>query len=206
MPTRKTLDISHEQLTDHDIEAVPPQPPLLDTHLQVPNLVPVGAARPGLRERGLAYAQLAQHGNRGAARRALELLQQAERAGSDDYELHNQLGYLLQVAGSTEAAGKEYESALRERPQDTTAAANLAVLDAELGKSADALRLLRQTFAEDPSQTAPALNLAFFDCRLGHKADALAIIHKALSFNPDSPDGRTFLATGAYNGQTCALR
>jgi predicted CXXCH cytochrome family protein len=205
MPTRKTLDISHEQLTDHDIEIQRPQLRLVD-RVVVPNLVPVGAVNAGDRELGLAYAQLAQHGDHRASNRAIELLQRAERNGGDDNELHDQLGYLLQISDAVTAATREYEAALRQHPQDTTAAANLAVLYARQHRDADALRLLRQAFAEDPSQTAAALNLAFFDCRVGNQDDARAVIQKVLLFNPDSREALAFLTKGAYNGQTCDLR
>ena len=84
MPTRKTLDISHEQLTDHDVEAHPPGQIRLADRSQSPELVAVGKATPGARELGLAYAQLGQHGNRKAGERALTLLQKAELEGSDD--------------------------------------------------------------------------------------------------------------------------
>lgn len=206
MPTRKTLDISHEQLTDHDIEVQHALSPMLETRLRMPNLVPVGAGEAGVRELGLAYAQLAQHGNRLAAQRAIQLLQTAERSGSDDNELHDQLGYLLQVSGSPADAFREYTAALKERPQDTTASANLAVLDAGRGDSAQALSLLQQTFAEDPSQTAAALNLAFLECRSGRKSEALLVIQKTLSFNPDSADALTLLNSGQYHGQTCTVQ
>ena len=205
MPTRKTLDISHEQLTDHDIEVAPIEPRAAAHPGEIADLVPVGPVKTGDRELGLAYAQLAQRGSRAAGVRALALLEHAESTGSDDNELHDQLGFLLQISGNLPEAQREYQLALRERPQDPTAAANLAVLDAEQNKPAEALELLRQTFAEDPSQTAAALNLAFLDCRTGKKDEALAVLRKALRFNPDSLQGRSFLSTGRYNGQTCLL-
>ncbi len=206
MPTRKTLDISHEQLTDHDIEARPADHAKRIDRVGAPDLVAVGTASPGPREVGLAYAQIAQHGNRQAGERALALLQKAERTGSDDVELHNQLGYLFQVSGAIADARAEYTQALRQEPGNITAAANLAVLDAAGGRTNDALRLLQQTIHEDPTQTVAGLNLAYLQCRLGDKAAALRTVQQMLLFNPDSSAARVFLEDGIYGGSFCSLR
>ena len=208
MPTRKTLDISHEQLTDHDIEAHPTASSApLTRRAQLPELVPVGTPTAGPRELGLAYAQLAQRasGNRLAGERALTLLQQAEKSGSDDPELHTQLGYLLQLSGNLKAAATEYTAALRQNPQSTSAAANLAVLVARTGNPAEAIRLLTQAVAGDPAQTPAALNLAFLQCRVGRKKEALQTLTRALLFNPDNPTAQAFLQTGTYGTQSCPL-
>jgi predicted CXXCH cytochrome family protein len=213
MPTRSTLDISHEQLTDHDIEAKPKRSdesaPLMLTDLtrgRPRELVPVGNVTAGNRELGLAYAELAQHGDRDSGERALRLLKSAEAKGADDADLHDQLGYLLQVSGDARGAATEYLAALRQRPLDTTAAANLAVLDAGSGQAAEAVRLLAQVVRDDPSQTAAGLNLAFLECRMGRKDDAVATVRRMLEFNPDSQAARRMLASGSYGGQVCALR
>ena len=134
MPTRKTDDISHEQLTDHNIEAKPS----LATYQGIPpsarhlptELVPVGTTTVKDRELGLAYAQLAQHGDVEAGRKALTILSRAKQAGNTDAEVLDQLGFLLQVSGASKPAAEDYTAALRENPQDITAAANLAVIDA----------------------------------------------------------------------------
>ncbi len=209
MPTRKTKDISHEQLTDHDIEARPNAPRLQLSGLEAthgPELVPVGSFAAGDRELGLAYAQLAEQGDRQSGELALRLLESAEAAGSDDAELHGRLGYLLQLSHDYRAAAAEYAAALRERPGDTTTAANLAVLDAATGEAAEAVRLLARVVEEDPSQTAAGLNLAFIECRMGRKAEAVKTVERMLAFNPDSAAGNRMLETGSYGGQVCALR
>jgi len=213
MPTRSTLDISHEQLTDHDIEAKPKRTeestPLMLTDLtrvRARELVPVGNVTAGDRELGLAYAELAQRGDRDSGERALRLLKSAEAKGADDADLHDRLGYLLQVSGDARGATAEYLAALRERPLDTTAAANLAVLDAGTGQAAEAVRLLAQVVKDDPSQTAAGLNLAFLECRMGRKDDAAATVRKMLEFNPDSQAAKRMLGNGSYGGQVCLLR
>ena len=206
MPTRKTLDISHEQHTDHDIEARPSlTPATFPDRLHPPDLVPVGDTDPADRELGLAYAQFAVRGDPKAGARALTLLQQAQAAGADDPELHTQLAFLLQVSGKPAEAAAEYRLTLAAAPHDPTAAANLAVLEAASGHPAQAIAHLTGVFHDDPAQTPAALNLAFLQCRTGHPAQARRTLERALLFNPDSPAARRFLATGDYGPQHCTL-
>ena len=213
MPTRTTLDISHEQLTDHDVEARPSTSNaasgLVLTDLsrgRVRELAPVGNALAGDRELGLAYAELAEHGDRESGERALKLLKAAETKGADDSDLHDRLGYLLQISGDRNGAAAEYIAALKHRPGDTTAAADLAVLDAGAGRGAEAIRLLMQVVRDDPSQTAAGLNLAFLECRTGKKNDAAAVVTRMLKFHPDSALARRMLETGSYGNQVCSLK
>ena len=209
MPTRTTRDISHEQLTDHDIEANTKRSTLMLSDLTqggARDLVPVGNMTAGDRELGLAYAELAQHGDRRSGEQALRLLKAAEANGSDDADLHDQLGYLRQVSGDAKGAALEYLAALRQRPSDTTADANLAVIYAATGQSLEAVRLLTQAVRDDPSQTAAGLNLAFLECMMGRKGDAAATVRRILDFNPDSTPARHMMDSGSYGGQTCSLR
>ena len=206
MPTRATLDISHEQVTDHNIQAKPRLKARAEERTKAFDLVPVGPASVGVREEGLAYAQLAQHGDRTAGERALQLLRQAEKTGSDDAEVHDQLGFLLQVSGARSEAAAEYAKALSEAPQDTTAAANLAVLSAAGGHVGTAVGLLEQVVKEDPSQTAAGLNLAFLLCKGNEKVRAREIVGEMLRFNPGSSAARMFLDKGVYGGQSCDVR
>lgn len=208
MPTRKSLDISHEQLTDHDIEKQPNVSTLTLSDLSqvhTAELVPVGNSVAGDRELGLAYAQLAHRGDRSAGERALKLLQAALKEGGDDAEVHDELGLMLQMSGSRKAAAEQYLAALKQRPQDVAAAANLAVLDAAAGQTAEAIRLLTQVVQDDPSQTSAGLNLAFIECRLDRKEEAMRVVQRMLVFNPDSPLAHLFLKTGSYGSQHCAL-
>jgi predicted CXXCH cytochrome family protein len=212
MPTRDTADISHEQLTDHDIESRPASKPLILATLgkfgREPDLVPVlvGDMLPGDRELGLAYAQLARHGDRASGEKALLLLSKAERSGCDDAELHDELGFLLQLSGDRNGARAEYLSALRIEPHDTLASANLAVLIAASGSPSRAMLLLSSVIETDPSQTAAGLNLAYLQCRSGSKSEASHTLERMLQFNPDSPEAHRFLDSGEYGGQHCSLR
>ena len=213
MPTRPTSDISHEQLTDHNIQRRHDEGNGLrlsglaeaDASVGSDTLVPVGSAKVGSRELGLAYAQLAQRGDRSAAMRARELLRGAEKNGLADGPVHVQLGFLEQVSGDRARAAAEYSAALDANPYEEVALGNLAVLDASVGHPADAVALLQRLFQADPSQTAAGLNLAFLECRLGSPAEAARELDRLAEFNPDDPQLAVFRRTGRYGGQRCEL-
>lgn len=204
MPVRNTSDISHEQRTDHDIRILPSLQ--LNEIAGSDQLVPVGGVSAGPRELGLAYAQLAERGDQQAGEKALGLLRKAEQDGTTDVQVHTQIGFLEQMSGDQMAARKEYAEALSEDPYDATAMANLAVLDAASGHTADAIHLLQRVVEADPSQTAAGLDLAFIDCRMGQKGEAVKILNSISVLNPDDPALRKFATSGIYGGQQCDLR
>ncbi len=212
MPTRPTSDISHEQLTDHNIQRRHDEgaPSLRLSGLgraadTSETLVPVGGATVGSRELGLAYAQLAERGDRAAAMRARDLLREAEKGGQADVPVHVQLGFLEQVSGDPARAVAEYRAALEGNPFESAALGNLAVLDARAGRTKEAMELLQRLFRADPSQTAAGLNLAFLECRLGSPADAARDLDRLTEFSPDDPQIDAFRRTGLYGGQRCDL-
>ncbi len=206
MLSRNTTDISHEQVTDHDIEARPAAG--ASAHFieaASDELVPVGGFRAGDREYGLAYAQEALKGDRHAADLALNLLTKASAAGSSDPELNTRLGYLQQISGQTEKARTSYTTVLNADPFEPSAIANLAVLDASEGHLTEATHLLERLIASDPTQTSPGMNLVYIDCKLGHSAQALSVLHQLEAASPDDPQLRAYERTGNYGGQHCSL-
>jgi hypothetical protein len=206
MPSRNTADIPHEQVTDHNIQARPSRPSAARLFLtETDQLVPVGNVRPGSRELGLAYAQLAQRGDRRAAELAIRLLSSAEKTAPADVQMKVQLGFLKQISGQLDAARADYTDALLSNPYEPAALANLAVIDAGGGQVSEAVRLLDRLTSADPSQTSAGLNLAFIECKLERQADALVLARRLLVFNPDDPQLREFLQSGAYQGHSCAL-
>lgn len=205
MPSRSTTDISHEQVTDHDIEARPAAGTRLHDLVESTELVPVGGFASDDRTLGLAYAQRSLRGDRAAGITALRLLTKASAAGSNDAELNVRLGYLRQVSGDAAGARRAYSAVLAVDPYEPTALANLAVLDAGSERVAEAVRLLERLMENDPSQAAAGLNLMFIDCRLGKKQEALALSKRLLADNPDFAPLREFLKTGEYGGEHCEL-
>ena len=207
MPSRSTVDISHEQVTDHDIEARPAShDDLASAGLTGEKLVPVGDVSAGDREYGLAYAQLAQRGLPRASESALRLLTKAAQTGSTDPELNVRLGYLYQVAGDTKQARTYYMRALDANPYEPTALANLAIIDASSKRLPEAIQSLQRLINSDPGQTAAGMNLAFILCRVNRSDDALALLRQLQLLNPDDPQLRSFLHSGNYGGQHCSLQ
>ena len=77
MPREKTGDVAHEQVTDHRIQRRPS--PSSTQMQQTADLALVGGGNASDRDLGLAYFQMADLGDQEAGRRAMALLQQAER-------------------------------------------------------------------------------------------------------------------------------
>jgi tetratricopeptide (TPR) repeat protein len=96
--------------------------------------------------------------------------------------------------------------ALAKNPYESTALANLAVIEAAEVELGQAMKLLEMVVAADPSQTAAGLDLAFLQCRLGEKPQALDTAEEMKRFNPDSPAVHEFLDYGRYGGQTCRVK
>jgi Flp pilus assembly protein TadD len=208
MPRGASEDIAHEQVTDHRIQI---QSPNTATH--IPHepasgaLVPIGDEKPTDRELGLAYAQMAQHGDRQSGEVALMLLRKAEALGTaKDAELHTELGFLEQRSGDIHAADREYRAALSADPDDGTARGDMAVLFAGTGDYATAVRLWQRVFDADPAQAAAGYNLAMGQCRLGRKDDAEATLKRLLRFAPDDQQARGLAAALAGGKQACPDR
>ncbi len=207
MPSRGTTDISHEQTVDHNIEARPAASALVARVSLGEEMVgvPVGGQAGGERELGLAYAQMAERGDRAAGEKARPLLRAAEaKQTADDAVLHVNLGYLEQRAGQAEAARAEYIAALRANPYEAEALGNLGVLDATSSRLVEAVRLLDRLVVADPGQTAAGLNLAFIECSVGRPEEARALTQKLLEWAPDAEAVRQFARTGEMGGARCA--
>lgn len=215
MPTRDTADISHEQLTDHDIEARPQRK--VESVIRTDNngsarfkdavdLVPVGEVDAGDRERGLAYAQFAARGDKASYARAKSLLEKVEFLGNADAVVHEELGYLDQIGGDRTKAQAEYRKALALDPDDVIAGTDLAVLAAQGGDVAAAEALLKEVTEHNPGQTAAMLSLAALRCAKDNGAGVRELVQLALRYNPDDAAARRFLETGEYGGVHCRLR
>jgi predicted CXXCH cytochrome family protein len=191
MPRSSTTDIAHEQVTDHRIQipgAVRAATPSGDT------LVALHETSVSDRDLGLAYAQIAAHGDETAARRAYKLLQSAEQQeghDSADHELYTELGFLDQLMGQPSAAQGEYQSALQADAFDSVAQGNFALIDARNHDYASAIQLWQAAFDHDPAQIAAGENLAEVECGLGRHDAALATLDRVLLFSPDDQRARS---------------
>lgn len=193
MARLRSTDIAHAQVTDHWIRkrAADENPPAVESD----ELIPIGSSQADDRDLGLAYAQLAVHGDQTAGTRALELLRRAEHTESGqagDAELHSNLGFLEQVDGRAEDAMREYRSALDANPGDALAADNLAVIEAKRNRVAEAIRLWQSVVDRDPAQSGAAMNLAIVECDEGEGPASLAVLDRLLEFAPDDTVARDF--------------
>lgn len=206
MPRTSTTDIAHEQVTDHRIQRYP--------SASVPaavsdKLVAVGGMSASDRDLGLAYAQVAEHGDRQAAEQALFLLQSAEKQDpgvATDREVHTELGFLEQMSGETSAARREYEAALAADSQDSVAEGNLAFIDWHDRDYAAAMHLWQSAFSHDPAQLAAGINLAQAQCSLGQHDAALATLDRLLTFSPDSREAHAIQQAIRSGQLECPVR
>ncbi len=209
MPTSDTLNISHEQVTDHRIQ-IPGAPALSGIAGGTPQanpLVPVRGVATD-RDLGIAYSRLAVAGSREAGEQALHFLREAEQSANGatdppDPVLHTQLGFLDQVSGDAADAAKEYRLAMAEDPYDATAAGDIALIEAKEGDLKAAAKLWGSVFANDPSQKTAGLNLAATQCQLGDAAAAKRTLDRLLLFSPDNQRARQFAAALADGSQHC---
>lgn len=207
MDRSATSDIAHEQLTDHFIRKRPPgrSPPSTGAGL----LEAVGSSRPGDRELGLAYAEMATRGDREATSRALELLSRGEKeaAGApDDPQLHNRLGFLEQVTGHPDVAAEEYERAIRADPYDSLALGDLGLIRANKHEYAAAERLWKAAFNRDPVQVGAGMNLAIVECETGDRRGAIEALTRLLDFAPDDSKAYKLMDEIKSGSKTCGGR
>lgn len=206
MPRHDTEDIAHEQVTDHRVQIAgkPFASPVL-----AEELAPIGDMHPSARDEGIAWAQLALHGDISAGQRAMRLLLQAEASDPgqpEDAELHMELGFLEQARGDRERARTEYQQALRIDPFNETAVGDLAVLDAQQGNFVAALPLWQTAFRDNPGASAAGIDLAIAQCRLGNAGSAAATLERVLIFSPDNHDARSLALALASGTQRCGSR
>jgi predicted CXXCH cytochrome family protein len=216
MPRATADDIAHEQVTDHRIPRIPRSPAAKEQAVSGSDagaLVAIGTAagvagESSGRDRGVAYALEALRGDKAAGERAMELLREAEAlpGSNGDWELHERLGFLDQLAGDKDAAAREYELALAANAYDSVAAGDLALLKAGDRQYAAAIELLGRAFQEDPVQLKAGMNLAIMQCGLGKKEAALGTLDRILVFSPDYGQARDFAQEIRSGRNGCASR
>jgi tetratricopeptide (TPR) repeat protein len=212
MPRSPSDDIAHEQVTDHRIPRIPAAIPQKSANPSGPFVsigTEPGAAGPASdRDLGLAYALAASRGDRHAGEQAIVLLTRAEAqpSASADAPLHEQLGFLHQLAGDKDAAARDYQAALVADAHDSIAAGDLALLKAGDHQYAEAVALWQRAFAEDPVQLKAGMNLAIVECGLGRKEAALGTLERILTFSPDDGKARELLRGIQSGNHSCGGR
>jgi predicted CXXCH cytochrome family protein len=204
MPRQKTEDVAHEQVTDHRIQRQP-VPGIENTGQTSRELTGVDEVPISDRDLGLAYAQLAEHGNQEAGRRAMLLLERAEGGSnqSSDADLHTSLGFLKQVSGDSKGAAHEYQAALLADPSNSVAAGNLGILDARSGDVKEAILLWQAVTKNDPAENAASFDLALAECAIGEPKAAAQVLRRFLEFSPDDQRARQMMMTIANGSHPC---
>ncbi|MGA2137291.1 MAG: tetratricopeptide repeat protein, partial [Verrucomicrobiia bacterium] len=100
-------------------------------------------------------------------------------------EEHDKLGVALVQLGRLPEAIKQYEQALRVKPDDAAALNGLGVACARLGKSQEAIAHWQQALRIKPDSAETHNNLAVTLARLGRLPEAIAHWEQALQINPD---------------------
>jgi predicted CXXCH cytochrome family protein len=201
-----TSDIAHEQLTDHWIvrRIDTKSPPAAKSG----ELVTVGEEPVDSRDLGLAYAQLAAHGDRDAHNRALTLLLQARRlpGAAQDSELFAQLGFLEQIGSNLDEAEKDYRHALAIDPNQSLAEGNFALIEVGQHHLKEAEQHWQAVFMRDPNQLAAGLNLAVVQCQSGERSAAEQTLQRVLVFAPDNQRAHAMQSSIETGKQPCTGR
>lgn len=199
-----TIDIAHDQVTDHRIVKHPATG--AQTQMVGVELRAIGGQAATDRDLGIAYAHMSRPGDVESPKRAFELLKsaEAEQDGAPfDHELHDQLGFLLHTSGDAEGAADEYRKALKADANDSFAAGNLAVIEAQHHHPDVAIKLLQKIADDDPAETRAALNLAILECQSRMRSQTLATLQRLLLFEPDQPTAQEMRIQIINTQQAC---
>jgi tetratricopeptide repeat protein/cytochrome c554/c'-like protein len=204
MPREKTGDVAHEQVTDHRIQRRP-APSSSQLQARTGDLSLVGGGKASDRDLGLAYFQMANHGDQAAGNRAMQLLKQAERQRGEppDPDLHTALGFMAHLSGDRQTAIREYEAALAANPADSVAAGDLAILEARAGDAKSAINRLQGISENDPGEIRAGMDLAMIECAVGDPQAATTALRHLLEFSPDDAKARNLLAAIETKPETC---
>ena len=191
MPSETSADISHTQVTDHQIPRIPQaqlnlqdvNPPSLEP--QLVSFPDPSAAEGDVRDTALAWESLAEAGDKGAESKAERLLANAVGKFPADPKLLASLAFIEQRHGRIERARELYQRALAEDPSSIDSATNLGVIDATRGDANGALKLWEDAFRRAPGQSSLGMNIAHIYCAAGKFDNARTYTLRVLEFNPD---------------------
>jgi FimV-like protein len=185
MPKTRAADGGHSAFTDHFIRR--PSRATAAPGVAARSLVPFWGGTAHARERGLAYADVAQKTQSPAHySRALDLLKEAEAAQASDGLALMRLAFLYSRSQHHRQAMQLYERALKLDPSSVTAAVNLATYLAWQGRMPEAIRLWQDALSREAGVEAPGINLARAYLQAGDPAAAREILIRVQEHNPDS--------------------
>jgi len=208
MPGLSSKDVSHSEETDHRILRRPLRETPVAGNSQLGELQPFPSSsetKNDVRDLGLAYESLVEHGDNAASSEAERLLQQADKQDPNDAPVLTALGYIAQERGDTNNSRQYYERALQNNGDDQEAATNLAVIEAKAGHLRRAVSLWQTAFKEAPWRSSIGLDIALGYCAANRYDEAKVYVKRVLEFNPDFAIGRSLLDRLSANPPDCSL-
>ena len=141
-------------------------------------------------------AALIQAGNFNAAG---PLLRKATTLAPKNADAHNLLGIVLDQAGKTVEAEREYRTAIRLNPKAFSPLSNLGVLLAKSTRKTEAIRIFETVIRLAPDHPAATINLGFLYNTVGNYPKAVEYLKKANIIQPNTYDIIFNLGTALYN-------
>ncbi|MGB7731713.1 MAG: tetratricopeptide repeat protein, partial [Candidatus Acidiferrum sp.] len=208
MPPSPSTDVAHTEVTDHRILRRPARENATQSPTAaLPELVPFPrteeAAQEG-RELALAWQSMVDSGMTMAQPEADGFLQAALRQFPDDPALLSAIAYSAQKRGDDNQARALYNRALQQDATLIDAATNLGVLEANHGRTAEAVKLLQDAFERAPARSEIGMNLARIFCQTQQFETARNSVRRVLRFNPDLGPAKKLLVELSANPPRCA--
>ena len=131
----------------------------------------MGGGKASDRDLGLAYFQMANHGDQAAGTSgdgvAASRLS-ASVASTPDPDLHTALGFLAHLSGDRQTAMREYQASAPRRIRRTQwRLETCAILEARAGDTKAAITRLQAISQNDPGETTASMDLAMIECAIG---------------------------------------
>ena len=209
MPSLRSTDVAHTQVTDHRIPRRPqmsPQSRVAATQTSAPRLVPFPASQKvEPRDLALAWVSLVESGMSAGETQERQVLLTAVKQARDDPALLSALGYLEQTRGDTDKARELYRRALVLAPESIDTATNLGVIEAQAGHAQEAVRLWQDAFKRAPDRSSIGMNVARVYCEARKGDEAKAYILRVLQFSPDLGSAKKMLQELGKSPPSCRL-
>ena len=146
---------------------------------------------------GLSWEQL------GYWRNTETLFRHALAVTEHNHIAHNGLGDVFAKQGRTDEAIREYQEAIRIKPDHAEAHNNLGNALAKKGQTDEAIRQFREAIRLKPDDALGYCNLGVVLVGTGHTDEAIRLYQEAIRLQPDDADAHNNLGTALANkGQT----
>jgi len=191
MPKNPVIDAQHVVYTDHSI---PRRPRAAVEPPSEAELVPFGGGTASTRDLALAYAIAAvRQPNLLDRRRALRLLEAAERNSHDDFEVLMYLAEIYRNGGQEARAIPLYRRAMQLDPAQVTASAGLGAILFERGEYTEAIRLWQDALSKNAGLVLVATDLAMAQWRTGDRDAAESTLRRTIDLSPAFQPARDLL-------------